>query len=359
MMIGVADALSDGTADGGMAGYSMAFMSRASPMRTLSTNDPPSAYLCVCARARLRARLCPHTCPTVWRDASRAALHHAHACASHLWHIASRALYSFACSLRFMTSWAVCQVTCVVHRMLHVPRSMLRYLGCASVGFRRTSAPSRRRSCPTATRTRLPAVPPQGVSAKQSPAVAGKLVSKRGTDGHWCGRREPTLAIPTVLITWKKRSRIITYGKRPSRRRHHHHHTRTRTRTRTHKRPHRPKHRDSDDRDRQTRTRARSHAHTAHDTRKHTTHRSSAALLDSSPSTSPTQPGHASTGTHGECPQRRGAYDTLHRRAQVEALVFAEDRDRHKQKHIRAEHKRHRQHVGPDLRGRCSASQMP
>ena len=171
MMIGVADALSDGTADGGMAGYSMAFMSRASPTRTLSTNDPPSAYLCVCARAPACASVSSHLSDSMEGRESCGTAPRACVRIASVAHCQSRTLF-VACSLRSMTSWPVCQVTCVVHRTLHVPRSMLRYLGCASVGFRRTSAPSRRRSCPTATRTRLPAVPPQGVSAKQSPAVA-------------------------------------------------------------------------------------------------------------------------------------------------------------------------------------------
>jgi hypothetical protein len=117
------------------AGYSMAFMSRASPTRTLSTNDPPSAYLCVCARAPACASVSSHLSDSMEGRESCGTAPRACVRIASVAHCQSRTLF-VACSLRSMTSWPVCQVTCVVHRMLHVPRSMLRYLGCASVGFR-------------------------------------------------------------------------------------------------------------------------------------------------------------------------------------------------------------------------------
>jgi hypothetical protein len=167
MMIGVADALSDGTADGGLLdGIHEQSIADENVEHKRSAVSIP---VCVRARARACASVSTHT--PVRRYGGTRVVRHCTARIASVAHRQSRTLF-VACSLRSMTSWPVCQVTCVVHRMLHVPRSMLRYLGCASVGFRRTSAPSRRRSCPTATRTRLPAVPPQGVSAKQSPAVA-------------------------------------------------------------------------------------------------------------------------------------------------------------------------------------------
>ena len=129
MMIGVADALSDGTADGGLLdGIHEQSIADENVEHKRSAVSIP-----VCVRARACVRVCVLT--PVRQYGGTRVVRHCTARIASVAHRQSRTLF-VACSLRSMTSWPVCQVTCVVHRMLHVPRSMLRYLGCASVGFR-------------------------------------------------------------------------------------------------------------------------------------------------------------------------------------------------------------------------------